>query len=303
MRQVLVTGATGTVGRHVVRGLVEESDDEGNPDVTDPGEAVTVKAGVRDVERAQEDLPDGAEFVEFDFERPETWGAAFADVDAMFLIRPPSVGRVSRHVTPAVDAAARVGVEHVVYLSVLGAEKNPLLPHRRIERHLESAAVTYTFLRASFFMQNFLEVHRADIVERDEIFLPAGDGATSFVDARDVAAVAVAVLTEHGHENCAYDLTGPAALGYDETAAVFSDALGRRIEYADPGLVEFARRALDRGEPLPFVLVQAAIYTTARLGLAGRLTDEVDRVLGRPPRSLATFVEDCAEEFEADKGG
>jgi uncharacterized protein YbjT (DUF2867 family) len=171
-----------------------------------------------------------------------------------------------------------------------------------VERHLDTCDVTTTYLRASFFMQNFVEVHRADLVERDRIFLPAGDGATSFVDARDVAAVGAVALVDPLCRNRAYDVTGPAALTYEEAAAVFSDILGREITYGRPGLVAFLADALDRGEPLPFAVVQSVVYTTARLGLAGRVTDDVERVLGRPPRDLATFVTDHRDAFEADGG-
>jgi uncharacterized protein YbjT (DUF2867 family) len=284
MTQVLVTGATGTVGRHVVRGLRDTDAD--------------VRAGVRSVERARESLPESAELVSFDFEKPETWGRAFDGVDALFLVRPPEMTRVHRHITPALDAAARVGVEHVVFLSVLGAEKNPLLPHRRIKRHLQDSDLTYSFLRASFFMQNFYVVHRAEITERGELFVPAGEVKTSFVDARDVAAVGVEALVDPIHRNRSYDVTGPEALTYDDAAAIFSDVLGRTIEYADPGLVEFVTTATARGVSLPFALVQAVVYTTARLGFAARVTDDVERVLGRPPRTLTEFVTDHAAEFE-----
>ncbi|MDZ5811305.1 SDR family oxidoreductase [Halorubrum sp. AD140] len=289
-KSILVTGATGTVGGHVARELVE-ADAATDADVA-------VRAGVRSVDRARGSLPAAVEPVAFDFEKPETWGAAFEGVDALFLVRPPEMARVHRHVTPAVDAAERVGVEHAVFLSVLGAEKNPLLPHRRIERHLEEGGLSYAFLRASFFMQNFSEVHRSDVAERDELFVPAGDGETSFVDARDVAAVGVEALVDPAHRNRAYDVTGPEALTYDEAAAVFSDALGREIAYADPGLVEFLVSSVRRGVSPSFALAQAVIYTTARLGLAGRVSDDAERVLGRPPRSLSEFVRDHAAAFD-----
>lgn len=283
MTQILVTGATGTVGRHVTRGLVDTDAD--------------VCAGVRSVDRARETLPGGVDLVRFDFEKPETWGEAFEGVDAMFLIRPPEMTRVHRHITPSIDAAERVGVEHVVFLSVVGAEKIPLLPHQRIERHLEASDLTHTFLRASFFMQNFYVVHRADITERGELFVPAGDGETSFVDARDVAAVGVEVLVDPIHRDRAYDVTGPESLTYGDVAAVFSDVLDRDIEYADPGLFEFVRGTTSRGVSFPFALVQSVVYTTARLGIAGRVTTDVEHVLGRPPRRLANFISDHVTKF------
>ena len=275
---VLVTGATGTVGQFVVEALADRE--------------CTVRPLVRTPGPGDDDA------VAFDFTKPETWGEAFEGGDSLFVVRPPQIGRVGRDITPAIDAAIRCGVDHVVVLSVLGAEKNPLLPHRRIETHVADADCTHTFLRASFFMQNFDEVHLDALRDHDELFVPAGEGETSFVDARDVGAVAAAALVEPGHENVAYDLTGPTALDYDEVAAVFSDVLGRAITYPRPGALWFVRRSVARGDSLSFALVQVGVYTTARLGLAGRVTDDVTRVLGREPRSLTDYVRDYRDVFD-----
>ncbi len=270
-RTVLVTGATGTVGSALLTALADSD--------------VSVRAAARS--------PPGEgpadEWVAFDFERPETWGAALDGVDALFLLRPPQLSQVGP-ITEFVDAAARVGVAHSVVLSVLGAEKNPLLPHRRIERHVAASGLDWTFLRPSFFTQNLLEVH-GDALRQGEIAVPAGDGETSFVDARDVGRVAATALTEPGHDGVAYDLTGPAALTYDEVAAVASDVLGYPVEYTSPSLPGFVLGSLRAGRPLGFALVMAGIYTTARLGLAGRVTGDVERVLGRPPRDVRAFFE------------
>jgi uncharacterized protein YbjT (DUF2867 family) len=255
-RTVLVTGATGTVGQHVVGALAERP--------------CTVRAGVRDPEAALDTMPAAADAVTFDFERPETWGPALADVDALFLVRPPGVGESD--VSDFAESAARVGVAHITYLSTLGAERNVLIPHHRIEKRVAATGAGYTLLRGSFFMQNLLEVHRADIVEADEIFVPAGTGKTSFVDARDLGEIAAITLTEPGHGGRAYDLTGPEALDYHAVAAAFGDALGRPITYPNPSVPAFVARMRRRGEPLGFVLLMCGIYTTARLGLADRVT-------------------------------
>lgn len=280
---VLVTGATGTVGSRVVDRLADRP--------------ARVRAAARVPEAARARFGDAVDVVRFDFTKPETWGPAFEGTDALFLVRPPAMGRVGRHLTPAVDAAARVGVDRVVLLSVLGAETVPVLPHRRVEKHLVAADVAATFLRSSFFAQNLGEVHRRDVVERDELFVPAGDGATSFVDARDVAAVAARALTEPGHAGRAYDVTGLEALTYHEVARIFSEVLGREVTYPAPGALAFARRHLARGEAPAFVLAMVGIYTTVRLGLADRVTDDVRRVLGREPRTLRNYVEDDRETF------
>ncbi|MBX0293499.1 SDR family oxidoreductase [Haloarcula nitratireducens] len=281
-RTLLVTGATGTVGSALRDELTERD------------------AVVRAAARAPPGDGPADEWVAFDFAKPETWGAALEGVDALFLLRPPEMSQVGQ-AREFVDAAARVGVEHCAVLSVLGADRNPLLPHRRIERHVESSGLSYTHLRPSFFTQNLLEVH-GDALARGEIAVPAGDGETSFVDARDVGAVAAAVLTEPGHEDAAYDLTGPDALTYDEVAAIASEVLDRPVEYTRPSLPAFVLGEVRRGRPLAFALVMSGIYTTARLGLAGRVTDDVARVLGREPRSVRAFFENYAAEFRGEAG-
>ena len=283
--RILVTGATGTAGGHVADEMAQRD--------------VTVRVGVRNPEHAADQFTEETEVVAFDFDKPETWGTTLADVTGLFLIRPPTVD--ADKISEFAEAAARVGVDHIAYLSTLGAEKNVLIPHHRIEKRVMATGADYTLLRASFFMQNLLEVHRRDIVDRDEIFVPAGDGETSFVDARDIGAVATTVLTESGHANRAYDLTGPAALTYEAVAEVFSDVLGRPITYPEPSLVGFAVRMRRRGQPLPFVLLMCGIYTTTRLGLAGRVSDDVARILGRRPRTMQAFVEDSAEEFRSTR--
>jgi uncharacterized protein YbjT (DUF2867 family) len=282
-RPVLVTGATGTVGATVVAALGSED--------------VPVRAAARDIDAAREQLGDRPTYVRFDFEKPETWGGTFENVERMFLMRPPTAGAGT--IRPAIDAAVRVGIEHIVYLSVLGAGKNPLVPHRRIERHLEASGAAHTFLRASFFMQNLAEVHAESIREYDEIFVPAGSGRTSFIDARDIGAVAATVLTEFRNESHAYDLTGTVALDYEEVAEVLSRVLGRPIEYADPSIPAFVRRMSAQGRPLPFIAVMVGIYTTARLGFSARTTDDVERVLGREPTPLREFAADYRGRFSA----
>lgn len=282
---VLVTGATGTVGRHVVSAISDRD--------------APMKIGVRNPETVSDDLADAGPVVPFDFTKPETWGATLADVAAIFLVRPPVVDRSA--VESFVEAADRVGVARIAYLSTLGAEKNPLVPHHWIEKQLMAANVEHTLLRASFFMQNLLEVHRRDIVENDEVFVPAGSGETSFVDARDLGETAAIVLTESGHANHAYDLTGPEALGYHEVAAILSDALGRSITYPEPSLLTFAARMRRRGEAFGFIAIMCAIYTTARLGLAARVTDDSRRLLGRRPRGLREFVDDHVDDFRGDR--
>jgi uncharacterized protein YbjT (DUF2867 family) len=295
---VLVTGATGNVGRPLVRALVAA----GRPVralVTDPARHAVAPPAV---------APPGAggsvERVRFDVTDASTFGPAFAGGGALFLLRPPAVSDAGV-MRRAVDAARAAGVRRVAFLSIQGAATNPLLPHHAIERHLErlaaaDAGFAYTFLRAAFFMQNLSTTHAADVRERGELFVPAGDGRTAFVDARDVAAAAARVLTDPDpavYANRAYELTGPEALTYDEAAAVLTRVLGRPVVYPRPGALRFYREMRRRGHPRAFAAVMVALYTTARLGLAAHLSPELAGLLGRRPTSFAEFARDAADAW------
>lgn len=282
---ILVTGATGNVGVHVVRELLDAGAD--------------VVAAVRSPDEAG--VPEGARTVAFDFLDESTWAEAFAGVDRLFLMRPPPISNMERDMFPALDAAREAGVEHVVLLSLLGAEDNPVVPHRKIEVYIEEVGWDHTFLRPSFFMQNLSTTHRVDIRDHDEIYVPAGNGETSFIDTRDIAEVAaMALLAPAEHRNVAYPLTGSEALSYHEVADIFTDVLGREITYPKPGAIAFAWRMYRRGHPVAFVAVVTALYTVCRLGLADKVTDDLHRLLGREPTGMRQFVEDYREVWQKE---
>ncbi|MFK5633724.1 NmrA family NAD(P)-binding protein [Ornithinimicrobium sp. LYQ103] len=278
MQPVLVTGASGNVGAHLVRLLLEAGDE--------------VRAAATSPSGDDRANPAGLTTVRFDFTDPATWDDAFTGVHRMFLLRPPHLGRPKRDLIPALRRAEALGVQHVVFLSLQGAERNRLVPHAAVEQWLRASSLSWSFVRASFFMQNLTGTHGADLRERSQIVVPAGRGATAFVDAADVAAVAAACLLDpDAHAQRAWTPTGPAALTYDEVAAVLSEELDRPVHYARPGLLRYAlhaRRALRM--PLGMVAVTSAIYTSARLGLAAGLTADVQEVTGRPPVTFLEFV-------------
>lgn len=271
---LLVTGATGNVGRPLVEALLAAG------------------AEVRGASRHGEPVGD-AEAVRYDVTDAATWAAAYAGVETMFFLRPPQVADVKRQLAPALLAAQRAGVRHVVLLSLQGADRVPVTPHARLEAWLRTSGLSWTFVRPSFFVQNLSTTHAAEIRDAGEIRVPAGNGRTAFVDAVDVAAVAaVALLEPDAHAGRAWTPTGPEALTYAEVADVLSDVLGRRIRYTRPGLARYLVGTARRGTmPLGMAVVTGAIYTTARLGLAAGLTEDVRRVTGRAPHGLRTAAE------------
>lgn len=278
MTAILITGATGNVGTEVIQQLQMHD--------------VRVVAAVRNVDKARAQLGDRIDYVPFDFESPETYETAFKDVEKMFLVRPPAISNVKQYIAPALRVAETSGVQQVVFLSLLGVQNNRIVPHYRIEQALEQSGMAWTFLRASFFMQNLSTTHRDEIKDQDAIFVPAGNGQTSFIDVRDIATVGAKALIEPGHENRAYDLTGSEALTYHEVAAIFSEVLGREIRYANPSVIAFAQRQRQRGIAWPYIVVMIGLYTTARLGMAKQVSSELAALLARPPLTVRQFVED-----------
>ena len=278
MPSILVTGASGTLGREVAKRLAARGA---------PG-----RLALRDPSRPVEGA-EALERVRFDFHDPSGFAEALRGVDRVFLLRPPQLANVRRDFDPFLLAMLRSDVERVVFLSVRGAERNPLLPHRRIEKALERSGLAWTHLRPNDWMQNFATVHRDDI-RRGELWAPAGRGRTSFVDARDVAEAAVAVLAGQGHERRAYALTGGEEFDLDGAAAVLSEAIGRPVAYRNPGVLAFLRHVRATGRPLSLGLVMTGVYTIARLGLASGTTPELERLTGRPPITLRAFAADHA---------
>lgn len=235
---------------------------------------------------------------EMDFFDRSTWESALTGVDRLFLLFPLPGNRAAREaIIPFIAAAERAGCRHVVYVSVFGADRARIIPHYKVEAALRRSSMTWTVLRCSFFMQNLhrsLSTHGDDI-SRGELFIPAGRGRTTFLDARDAAAVAARILSDPGgHLNTVYELTGPAALTMDDVAAELSEALGYPVRYTDPGLIAFARRLRRRGVRWDTIVFMSAVYTLTRLGLNQPITDDVASLLGRPPRTLTEFLTDSA---------
>jgi uncharacterized protein YbjT (DUF2867 family) len=283
---ILVTGATGNVGRELVKLL----DEQGAP----------LRAAVVD-EADVSRLPRPVSWRRFDFTDAATYREAFAGVEKLFLMRPPHISNIDRDMAPAIRYAAEAGVRRIVFLSLLGAERNSFVPHAKVEKLLQAGSTPYTLLRCGFFMQNLSTTHREDIRRRDELFIPAGEGKTAFIDVRDIAAVAARTLREAGRENQAYPLTGSEALTYYQVAEMMSEVLGRPIAYTNPSPWRFAWRFWRRGRSLSYTAVVTAIYLTTRFGLAETVTPHTADLLQRPPISMRQFIVDYADVWRREE--
>lgn len=275
--KVLVTGASGNVGKYVVEELLKL------------GEQVVV-AGT-DEGKLFKMFGETVDIVKFDFTIAETYETALKEVNRVFLMRPPHLGK-PEDLYPFIDAMKRHNIELVSFLSLMGIEKNTMPPHYKIEKYIENSGIPYAHIRPGFFMQNISGIHAEEIKTENQIFVPAGKSKTSFIDAQDIGvAVAVVLHDATNHQNTAYTLTGAETLDYEQVAQILSKVLERPITYAQPGFLKYRKAYIEkRGMDQAYVNVTMALYLMTRLGTAKAVTDEFYQLTGRTPKNFETFA-------------
>lgn len=282
---VMVTGATGNVGRYVLESLVDMGEQVVAADIN----LEKLKAAYGQIRQVKAAI--------FDFTDPKTYGPALEGVDRVFLMRPPHLGK-PEDLLPFIEAMSAANIKLVSFLSLMGVENNPVPPHHKIEKFIEQHKLPYAHIRPGFFMQNLSGIHALEIKEQDKIFVPAGRSRTSFIDARDIGfAIATVLRSPDKYKNTTHTITGPESLDYYQAAEILTEVLGRKIIYAKPSYLKYRsiyikKRGLDKG----YVNVTVMLYFMTRMGTAKMVTDGFEKLTGRQPR---TFREFAIENIEA----
>jgi uncharacterized protein YbjT (DUF2867 family) len=283
---LLVTGATGTTGTEVLRGLRDRE--------------VDVRALIHDESKADAVKELGAEAVVGEMGDPKTLEPALEGVECAYLVSPLSPMQ-AEYEQVFVETAKAAGVKHVVKLSTIGAStQSPLRfgrNHAVVEQALRDSGLEWTFLRPNGFMQNNLAWPPR--VQDGTFYSPVPDAAFSIVDARDVAEVAVAALTSEGHAGKAYALTGPEAVSYRDQARRLFAAAGREVEVTEVPADAVKQALVEAGVPPWNAEGLAELWELYASGGATLVATGVQDVLGRPPRDLDTFARDHADAFKA----
>lgn len=261
----LVLGGTGKTGRRVAERL------------KDKGRAVRI--GSRSA------VPS------FDWDNEKSWDACLKGVTAAYITYAPDLAMpgATDAIQAFVDLAKRRGVKRLVLLSGRGEKEAQACEHI-----VQSAGLEWTVVRASWFNQNFSEGAFIDMVLNSVITLPAGDQLEPFVDADDIADVAVAAFTEDHHVGQVYDVTGPRLMTIADVAADLSRATGREIAYVDVPHDAFVSEVANSGAPKDVVWMLDYLFSTVLDGRNAHLTDGVQRALGRPPKDFADYARDVA---------
>ncbi|MGW7203882.1 SDR family oxidoreductase [Streptomyces sp. NPDC054837] len=276
---IVVTGATGHLGRHVIEQLLEKV----------PAGQVT--AVVRSTEKGADLAAKGVKIAVADYNAPETFGSLFASGDKVLLISGNEFdkGRVNQHKV-VIDAAKAAGVALLAYTSAPGSLTAALADdHRGTEEALLASGLPYALLRNGWYHENYTE-NLAPVLQYGAVTQAAGEGRVSSASRADYAAAAVAVLTGEGHENQTYELGGDEAWSFAEYAAELSGQTGKEIAYNAVSVEEYTGILAGAGLPAPLAAVLAGVDASIAKGELVVSSGDLSRLAGRPTTPLSEAV-------------
>jgi uncharacterized protein YbjT (DUF2867 family) len=271
MSKILVVGASGTVGSELSKLL---------------------KARGHTVTRASSKKNLLADQVHLNLATREGLAQAFEGVEKAFLLSPPGFTNQDELLSPVIDHAKARGLKKVVLMSAMGANASDELPMRKAELHLEKAGLTYNIIRPNWFMQNFNTFWIQGILAQGKIFLPTGKAKGSFIDARDIAAVAASLLHDDRFNNQAFDLTGAEALDHDQVARILSETTGKQIGYQEIPSEAMLQGLLQAGLPKNYAEFLIVILGYFKAGYSERTTDAVQKITGKDPIRFKQYAAD-----------
>lgn len=288
---ILITGATGTVGRAVLDEVLKTN--------------TPVKAMVRSADDAKK-APQGVASALADFADKATLQKALGGVETVFLVCSPIPHLVELEGN-AIDASKESGVKHIVLNSAMGAGKyGKSFPswHRKVEEKLESSGLKYTILRPNGFMQNILLYNAPSIRAQGAFYVAMRDAKISLIDVRDIATVAAKVLTQPAaHAGKTYELNGPEAFSNAEIAAKISRLARRPVQYVDIPEAAQRKAMLDAGMPEWQVSALLELQEYYVSGKCAEVTDVLQRLLARAPRTLDEFLGESKDSFRSQAAG
>lgn len=275
---ILVLGANGNVGRPLVQALLAQ------------GQAV------RAASRSGTAVP-GAQAVAFDYADARSHAAAFDGVGRAYVMLPAGNVNVLPLLLPVVQGLLQRKVK-IVFQSVFGVDADDSIPYRQVELVLERSGLPFVTLRPNWFADNFHTYWKAG-VDHGVIAVPAGQGRSSFIDVRDIAASAAAALTRSDFDGQAFNLTGPQALGYADAAAVLSGVLGHTVRYQAVDDGSFVAQLVAAGVPADYAQFLASIFHPVREGWTAAISGAVQELTGRAPIALRQYAADHLAELRA----
>lgn len=271
MSKILVVGASGTVGSELAKKL------------RDKGHDVVRATSKSDLQPDQ---------VHLNLVTRDGMDRAFDGVEKAFFLCPPGYANQYELLAPLIDKAKEAKLKKVVLMTAMGANAVETAPMRQAEIRLEQSGIPYNIIRPNWFMQNFNTFWLHGIQQANTIFLPVGSARASFIDARDIAAVAAVLLDTGRFDNQDFDLTGSESLTHDEAAALISKATGKSIRFQDITPEAMLDGLLKAGLPEDYAQFLVMILGFLKQGAAERRTDAVEKITGQPPIRFEQYTRD-----------
>jgi len=283
---ILLTGLTDTTAIRVARRLLKS------------GHGFT--ALVRDPDKVPDLKSKKVTLVKGDLSKPDSIKKAMDGIENAFLLTPTGDNQFKLEKN-FIDTAKKAGVKHIVKYSAIGADpKSPsdiLKHHGQSEEYLKESGLRYTIIRPNIFMQNFVDLLGQQIRKKREIRLPLKNAKCGYVDLRDTVRLIRKVLTSSGNKNKIYDITGPESLSCLEVAELFSEAIGKKIQYSDIKPKDFKKDLIDSGMKEPVAEAYSELYKLVRDGIYDEVTDHIYKLTDRQPHTFEEFLDDNIKFF------
>jgi len=275
--KILVTSSTGNVGLPLSKKLYSEN--------------IEFTAATRDAKRAKDAMGFETDTVYLDFKDPSGFSKALEGKELLFLCGPSATPGAEKLLVPLLEEAKSSGIKHIVFIA----------SYPDLMEYIENSGMDYTFLKANFFMQNFEMYQTEDIREKNRVFMPSGDGKAPFIHTRDIGEVAAEVLKNPSafSKETMY-LTGPVTMDHYEVAEIFTDVLGRKINYEAPDDDTYRKVLKDRGFSEEYINAMIAVFGKIKRRKVMPASDTVKKVLGRHPHTLQEYAEEHRNIFIRD---
>ena len=275
---ILVTGSTGTFGSHVAKELQILN--------------INFKAAGQGIKKLKELLGTSTNFAEFDWSKPDSFNGLFKGITAIYLVSPPNSNSFPEQVIPFLQKAKEEGVKFIVLSTVFGTDANNEGSLYKTELAVQHSGIDYAIVRPNFIFQNFIN-YDLGAVKSGTIYLPSGDGKTSYIDVRDVAIAIVGILANtQKHISKVYNITGSEALNHEAAAKIFTEVLGTEVRNINPTDEEYKNMLTGYNVPEATVDFMALLYSFIKAGYFTTITSDYESLTGKQPTTFKQFVND-----------
>lgn len=281
MKSILITGATGNTGTEIIRYLLKSNTSN------------RIIAGVRNIEKAKKIFKDyqNLEYVEFDFENPNTFSKSLKNIDIVFLLRPPHISDTDKYFKPLISKLSERKIQKVVFLSVQGAEKSKVIPHNKIEALIKESGLGYIFMRPSYFMQNLTTTLLKDIKNKRRIILPAGNAKFNWVDVCNIGEIGAILINNFDkHKNNPIEITGNENSDFVAVTNLINDVIDNKIQYANTNPLKFYRIKRQEGVISGKIIVMILLHYLPRFQKEPKISNNYFKLTNRTPTSLKEFI-------------